>query len=70
MDHLVECYSGSEYAEYPLSFQSEGLCLKVEEILERRRTPSGKTFRVRAADDQIYALHYNEAGDKWQVEAL
>jgi hypothetical protein len=63
----VECYSGSEYAEYPRAFDWQGLRLVVAEILQRRRTPSGKTFRLRAADGQVYDLSYDEMSQDWQA---
>lgn len=63
----VECYSGSVYAEYPKVFDWQGQRLVVDEILQRRRTPSGKTFRVLAADGRLYDLCYDEMSQAWQV---
>jgi len=63
----VECYSGSEYAEYPRAFDWQGQRLQVDEVLQRRRTPPGKAFRVLAADGRVYDLCYDEMSQAWQV---
>jgi hypothetical protein len=63
----VECHSGSQYAEYPLAFTWQDRRLEVVEILDRRRTPAGKGFRVRAVDEQVYDLFYDELSQVWQV---
>ena len=62
----VECYSGSEYAEQPRAFTWEGQRLEVVEVLQRWRTPSGKSFRVVATDGQVYDLFYEELSRLWQ----
>lgn len=67
MGTRVECYSGSEYAEYPRAFDWQGRRLEVAQILHRWRTPPGKTFRVLAADGQVYDLGYDEMSQAWQV---
>jgi hypothetical protein len=69
MADLVACYSGSQYAEYPLAFQFQGEVLSVDEILARGRTPAGKCFRVRTAQ-AIFDLTYDEVHDQWRVEPL
>lgn len=66
----VECYSGSEYAEYPRAFDWQGQRLVVDEVLQRRRTPSGKTFRVRVAGGQVYDLIYNEMSQVWLADLV
>jgi hypothetical protein len=63
----VECYSGSQYAETPRAFTWQDRRLEVVEILDRRRTPAGKNFRVRAAGEQVYDLFYDELSQAWQV---
>jgi hypothetical protein len=68
MGQNVECYSGSEYAEYPIAFEYQGERLQVTEILRRQRSPTGKSFRVRPAHSLIFELHYDEAGDVWLIE--
>jgi len=69
MTDAVVCHSGSQYAEYPLTFQFEGDALPVDEILARWRTPIGKCFRVCAAGE-VFDLYYDEAHDGWRVEQL
>ena len=61
----VECYSGSEYAEYPRAFEWQAARLKVADVLQRRRTPSGKAFRVLADDGLVYDLSYDEISQGW-----
>jgi tryptophan 2,3-dioxygenase len=65
----VACHSGSAYAEYPLRFEFQGEALAVDEVLARWRTPTGKRFRVRAAQ-ALFDLVYDEAQDHWRVEQL
>ena len=66
----VECYSGSEYAEVPRVFDWQGARLVVTEVLQRRRTPLGKTFRVLAADGWVYELCYDEMSQAWQADLV
>jgi hypothetical protein len=42
----------------------------VDEVLQRRRTPSGKTFRVRVAGGQVYDLIYNEMSQVWLADLV
>lgn len=69
MAGLVSCHSGSQYAEYPLSFHFQGHVLPVDEILARARTPAGRNFRVRAAS-AVFDLAYDELQDQWRVVQL
>ena len=64
----VECRSDSEYAELPIALYWQELRLEIAEILARWRTPAGKCFRVRTADDQIFELIYNEISADWQIQ--
>jgi hypothetical protein len=52
MDELVECHSGSEYAERPTSLYWQGERLEVSEVINRWRTPDGIVFRVNTITDQ------------------
>ena len=63
----VECYCGSEYAEYPLKFEWQGVWLLIAETLARWRRPDGKSFRVRTAEGQVFELHYKEGSQTWSV---
>jgi len=66
----VECYSGSEYAEYPRALYWQGQRLEVLKVLQRRRTPSGKAFRVEVADGQVFDLFYDEMSQAWLADLV
>ncbi len=68
-DAVVECYAGHRYPERPRAFFWKGERLAVEEIERRWRTPTGPTFRVRAADGRRFTLAYDETADSWSVWA-
>lgn len=63
----VECRSDTEYAERPVALHWQGKRLEIAEILSRWRTPTGKGFKVRTADDQIFELIYHEDNADWQI---
>lgn len=67
---LVECHSGSEYAERPVALYWEGRRLEVEKVEERWRIPGGKCFRVRVPDGRRFELFYGELYDEWRVNLL
>jgi hypothetical protein len=67
MTNLVECHSGHEYAERPVSFYWEGQRVEIEEIVARWRVPEGKRFRVLTTDGQIFELFYGELYDEWSI---
>jgi hypothetical protein len=73
MTDIVECHSGSSYAERPTALTWQGRRLIVAEILSQGRTPQAKWFRVRTADGQVFELAYVEAADRclseqeWQI---
>ena len=64
----VECRSDCEYAERPIALYWQEQRMEIAEILSRWRTPSGKGFRVRTADDQIFELVYNEIAADWHIQ--
>ena len=66
----IECYSGSEYAEYPRAFVWQAQRLVVVEILQRWRTPTGKNFRVVATNGQVYDLFYDEMSQAWLADLV
>ena len=61
----VNCYSGHTYAERPRSFVWKGTELGVKEVLREWREPGEKRFQVRAEDDRIFELCYDEGGGGW-----
>ncbi len=64
---LVECYSGSEYAERPVALYWQGQRLEIEQVEAQWRIPGGKRFRVRTRDGQVFELFYGELYDEWRV---
>jgi hypothetical protein len=70
MDELVECHSGSEYAERPTSLYWQGERLEVSEVINRWRTPDGIVFRVNTITDQQFELFYNEGFDEWRITLI
>jgi hypothetical protein len=66
-DELVECHSGSEYAERPTALHWEGQRLEIKEILTQWRIPGAKCFRVSVADGRQFELFYGELYDEWRI---
>jgi hypothetical protein len=67
VDRLVECYSGTEYAQRPEKFSWQGEWRTVVRIRAERRLPGGKQFEVEDGEQGIFLLEYEEAGDRWTV---
>lgn len=67
MSDLVECHSGSEYAERPTAVHWQGQRLGVAEVEARWRIPGGRKFRVRTVDGQVFELLYVELYDEWRI---
>ncbi|MBE3066960.1 MAG: hypothetical protein IMZ73_05955 [Chloroflexi bacterium] len=73
MTDIVECHSGSAYAERPTALTWQGQRLIIAEILSQGRTPKAKWFRVRTTDGQVFELSYVDAADErpseheWQI---
>lgn len=67
MSDLVECHSGSEYAERPTALWWNGQRLEVAEVEARWRIPGGVKFRVRTTDGQVFELLYVELYDEWRI---
>lgn len=76
MTELVECHSGSAYAERPTAFNWQDQRHIVAEILSQGRTPQAKWFRVKTAEGQVFELSCVEASDErpsecdWQIHQL
>jgi hypothetical protein len=68
MTDIVECHSGSTYAERPTALTWQGQRLIVAEILSQGRTPQVKWFRVRTADGQVFELSCSEVTDELSSE--
>jgi len=69
-DELVECHSGSEYAERPTALRWDGQRLEITEILAQWRIPGGKCFRVQVQDERIFELFYGELYDEWRINLI
>jgi hypothetical protein len=68
MIDLVECHSDFEYAERPTALYWQGQHLVITRVLESRRMPEGKAFRVITQDDRVFELIYMEALDEWRIQ--
>ena len=63
----VECYSGYKLNEKPTAFNLMGHPYKVKEIIDTWRSEAASFFKVKANDDNIYLLKYDERQDKWDL---
>jgi hypothetical protein len=70
MNELVECYSGSAYADRPVALIWEGKRLEITRILAEWRTPEENHFRVCTSDGREFELAYSQTLDEWQIENL
>lgn len=76
MTDLVECHSGSAYAERPRALTWQGQRLTIAEILSQGRTPQAKWFRVRTTDGQVFELSHVETAvehpfeHEWNIHQL
>jgi hypothetical protein len=77
MTEIVECHSGSTYAERPTALAWQGEHLFIAEILSQGRTPHLKWFRVRTTDKQTFELSYaDQAADEnlsdheWKINQI
>jgi hypothetical protein len=67
---LVECYSGSQYAERPLALWWQGQRLSVTAVLERWRSPDATGFCVRTDLGSMFELTYAELKDEWNIRSI
>ena len=66
----VHCYSGSRYAERPLSFDLGGERFVVEVVEKTWRSPSALHFYVRTQGDERFELAYRADSGKWDIRRL
>ncbi|HCJ67055.1 MAG TPA: hypothetical protein DHV62_06960 [Elusimicrobia bacterium] len=64
----VNCYSGYRANERPVSFSLGEKEFQVKEILDRWYGPDYQYFKVKADDENIYILKYDENKDFWELE--
>jgi hypothetical protein len=65
---IVICRSSSEYAETPKELYWEGKWLNIKEIVIQSRTTEGKFFIVKAPNESLFTLIYNQITDQWLVQ--
>ena len=65
-DISVRCYSGYTYAEEPRSFVWRGVTREVE-VVRAWREPGQRHFLVRAGDNKLFQLCYNEGNERWSL---
>ena len=66
----VTCYSGHTYAERPKSFNLQGIEYEVEEIEKEWQEPGKRYFQVRAKDNKLFKLCYNDIEDEWSIKEI
>ena len=62
----VECYASSKLNERPVAFSLSNSRYKVEEIIDRWYGEGSRYFKIKADDDNIYLLKYDERMDRWE----
>ena len=63
----VHCYSGHRINERPVSFFLRHQVYQVEEILDRWYSENSVYFKIKANDENIYLLKYDELNDEWDM---
>ena len=66
-DAIVQCYSGSSYADEPRGFVLRGEHRLVQAVRRRWREPAGPCFEVLADDARLYVLAYDQVADRWRI---
>jgi hypothetical protein len=65
----VECYSGSRYAERPISFELLGQRHAVKDVIKTWRSPSGLHFQVETEEDDRFELIYHDRTEEWTIKS-
>lgn len=63
----MECYSGYRVNERPVSFTLMTRQYKVLEVIDRWYGEACLYFKIKADDDNIYLLKYEEWKDNWDL---
>lgn len=63
----VECYSGHKVNERPIAFSLSHSRFNVKEIIDRWYGENSVYFKVKADDENIYLLKYDECQDAWDL---
>jgi hypothetical protein len=69
-DIEVSCYSGYRYGERPVSFKLLEKNFAVKEIIDQWYGEDYLYFKIRADDQRIYLLKYDQAKDQWSLTGL
>ncbi len=70
MAETVECVASALYPGDPLAFTWQAKRRQVRRVLARWRTPHGRAFRIQTAEDQPFALFYDEDTCQWRIVPL
>ena len=62
----VECFKSSKLNERPVAFSLSNSRYKVEEIIDRWYGEGSRYFKIKADDENIYLLKYDERMDRWE----
>lgn len=66
----VSCYAGYRYPERPVSFNLLERTFVVEEVLDRWYGEDYLYFKVRADDQRVYLLKYDQHEDQWFLAGM
>ncbi len=66
----VSCYSGFRYGERPISFKLLERTFKVIEILDQWYGEDHLYFKIKADDQRVYLLKYEQAKDQWSLTGM
>lgn len=66
----VSCYAGYRYPERPVSFKLLERTFVVEEVLDRWYGEDYLYFKVRADDQRVYLLKYDQYQDQWFLAGM
>ena len=66
----VSCYSGYRYGERPVSFKLRERTFNVREIVDQWYGEVHLYFKIRADDQRIYLLKYDQVKDQWSLTGL
>ncbi len=69
-DIEVSCYSGHRYGERPVSFKLLEKNFAVKEIIDQWYGEDYLYFKIRADDQRVYLLKYDQAKDRWSLTGL
>ena len=63
----VECHLGKDSKEGPAAFSLMGRTYKVKEIIDTWHAKVAVYFKIKAEDDNIYLLKYDERQARWDL---